>query len=300
MSKKNNKKNSKKSFRKPTKKITKRIFNKSTITKKIVNKQNKKSSKKLIKKKSNKTIKKDNFNNSKRNKLSQKTNFKPNKNIKKRQVVSTEPKFVPTILESFTKLKTISKFELDEILGNIIKVAKIKRRNRNLVQLKKIFTSFGSYKITEVQLQKILNEITRNDIKIKEYPNKKIFSLDDTIEILQQNKAIKITKIKVKGSQNSYNGIKNFLVNLGHSKMLTAEQEIYYSKMSKSKNELEKQQGISQLVTSNLRLVTSIAKRFLNHGIDFDDLIQEGTIGLLKAIDKFDYKLGHKFSTYAT
>ena len=82
--------------------------------------------------------------------------------------------------------------------------------------------------------------------------------------------------------------------------MLTAEQEIYYSKMSKSKNELEKQQGISQLVTSNLRLVTSIAKRFLNHGIDFDDLIQEGTIGLLKAIDKFDYKLGHKFSTYAT
>lgn len=280
MKKKNKKKIIKKSFKKHPKKVTKKVSSNliKKKFKKILQKKKKKVTKKTLKK-----TKKVKFNN------------KQNK-----QLDSIKPKFVPSILESFTKLKTISKFEFNEILGSIVQIAKIKRRNRNVVQLKKVFASFANYKITPIQLQKILNEITSNDVKIKEYLDKKNFSLDDATQILQENKTTKIAKIKIKGSQSSYNGIKNFLINLGHSKMLTADQEIYYSKMSKSKNELEKQQGISQLVTSNLRLVTSIAKRFLNHGIDFDDLIQEGTMGLLKAIDKFDYKLGHKFSTYAT
>ena len=287
------KKNTKKSLKKSPKKINKKISKKSTQNKnkKVINKV----AKKAIKQSFKKSIKKN-----KHIKYNLNTN-RIKKNSKQRQVKTIKPKiFVPNILESYTKLKTISKFELNDILKSIIQVAKIKKRNRNIVQLKKIFTSFNSYKITDVQLQKILNEIITNNIMIKEYSDKKFFSLSDAKKILQENKITKITKIKIKGSQSNYNGIKNFLVNLGRSKMLTAEQEINYSKMSKSKNELEKQHGISQLVTSNLRLVTSIAKRFLNHGIDFDDLIQEGTTGLLKAIDKFDYKRGHKFSTYAT
>lgn len=284
MKKKNKKKIIKKSFKKHPKKVTKKVSSN------LIKKKSKKISKKILLKKKKKVTKKT-LKKTKKVKLNNKQN---------KQLDSIKPKFVPSILESFTKLKTISKFEFNEILGSIVQIAKIKRRNRNVVQLKKVFASFANYKITPIQLQKILNEITSNDVKIKEYLDKKNFSLDDATQILQENKTTKIAKIKIKGSQSSYNGIKNFLINLGHSKMLTAEQEIYYSKMSKSKNELEKQQGISQLVTSNLRLVTSIAKRFLNHGIDFDDLIQEGTMGLLKAIDKFDYKLGHKFSTYAT
>src|SRR5207249_5504993 len=56
----------------------------------------------------------------------------------------------------------------------------------------------------------------------------------------------------------------------------------------------------NQLVEANLRLVVATVKKFVNRGLEFEDLIQEGNLGLMKAVDKFDYRLGYKFSTYAT
>jgi RNA polymerase primary sigma factor len=87
-----------------------------------------------------------------------------------------------------------------------------------------------------------------------------------------------------------------FLKGIGRVDLLTAPQEIELAKRIERGDDRAKQ----QMVEANLRLVVSIAKRHRNQGLPFLDLIQEGTIGLVRAVEKFDHRRGFKFSTYAT
>jgi RNA polymerase primary sigma factor len=87
-----------------------------------------------------------------------------------------------------------------------------------------------------------------------------------------------------------------FLKDIGKVDLLTAAQEVELAKRIERGEHRAKQ----QMVEANLRLVVSIAKRYRNQGLPFLDLIQEGTIGLVRAAEKFDYRKGFKFSTYAT
>ena len=90
--------------------------------------------------------------------------------------------------------------------------------------------------------------------------------------------------------------VKMFLKEIGKIRLLTYEEEnILAEKMLKGDKEAKK-----QLIESNLRLVVSIAKKYIGRGMHFLDLIQEGNLGLIKAVDKFDQSKGYKFSTYAT
>lgn len=90
--------------------------------------------------------------------------------------------------------------------------------------------------------------------------------------------------------------VRMYLKEIGRVSLLNADQEIALAKRIESGDEEAKQ----ELAEANLRLVVSIAKRYVGRGMSFLDLIQEGNMGLMKAVDKFDYRLGFKFSTYAT
>lgn len=90
--------------------------------------------------------------------------------------------------------------------------------------------------------------------------------------------------------------VKHYLKKMGSVSLLTHKEEIEIAK----RIETGDKKARTELVEANLRLVVSIAKRYLNSNMSFLDLIQEGNIGLMKAIEKFEYKRGYKFSTYAT
>jgi RNA polymerase primary sigma factor len=94
--------------------------------------------------------------------------------------------------------------------------------------------------------------------------------------------------------------IKSYFHQIGSSKILTKDEEVEYAIMTESEDEEIRKEGRDKLITSNLKLVISVARKHLNRGLDFADLIEEGNVGLMKAVDKFDYKKGFKFSTYAT
>jgi RNA polymerase primary sigma factor len=94
----------------------------------------------------------------------------------------------------------------------------------------------------------------------------------------------------------STDALQLFLKDIGKVPLLTAAQEVELAKRIERGDHLAKQ----QMVAANLRLVVSIAKNYRNQGLPFLDLIQEGTIGLVRAAEKFDHRRGYKFSTYAT
>ena len=111
---------------------------------------------------------------------------------------------------------------------------------------------------------------------------------------------VQLAEIKATSkSDGSEDSIKLYLKEIGRISLLTAEQEIQLAreilKGGKSGDDAKR-----KLVQANLRLVVSIAKKYLNRGLSFLDLIQEGNLGLIRAAEKFDHEKGYKFSTYAT
>ena len=124
--------------------------------------------------------------------------------------------------------------------------------------------------------------------------------LIETVGILDTHKVIKSKKEEAEHHFNlgdiSEDSIQMYLREIGREPLLTGEEEVT---LAKAKEQGSKE-ACQRLIRSNLRLVVSIAKRFTGRSLSLLDLIQEGNIGLFKAVEKFDYRRGYKFSTYAT
>ncbi len=190
----------------------------------------------------------------------------------------------------------------NEILEKLIREAKTKKGHmQNVLEYSKVEFAFCNIDLNDQQLDEIFQAITDAGVQLTdEVPKKKTsdtrklqnFS-DDDLDVYESTNTSSL-------SEKVDDGVKSFLSNLGASKMLKADEEIKIAKLLESKDPEIRRNAKNQLLTSNLRLVTSIAKKYLNRGLAIEDLIQEGSVGLMKAIDKFEWSHGNKFSTYAT
>lgn len=209
------------------------------------------------------------------------------------------------VLESSNK-NSLLLLTPNRILDTLIHNAKNKKvkKLKNTVSAQTIENAFKHFSLTDEEMQEIFQTLDDNGIiivedevvkKPKTGKKREDYGIDDTEEL-------NVSKVGYISSINDRvdDGVKAFLGTLGDSKMLTNDEELFLGKLLKDGDEEQKQYAIDQFFTSNLRLVTSIAKKYLNRGLDLEDLIQEGSQGLLKAISKYDYNLKNKFSTYAT
>lgn len=143
--------------------------------------------------------------------------------------------------------------------------------------------------------------IISNDISDENVDFKKLQELEGENEVEDGEDVLKsVEDPKIQESLmsvNSDDSVKIYLRQIGKIPLLSSEEEVELSKrIQENKDEFAK----DVLVNANLRLVVSIAKKYIGRGLSFLDLIQEGNVGLIKAAGRFDYKKGYKFSTYAT
>lgn len=196
------------------------------------------------------------------------------------------------------------------------------KKQKNVVELQEIRDVFQNSPLTQAQLERIIAYLEEQKIDVLTMPDINADDIEDDVgEIDSLNdmdvfqKPDRIGNIQVtaeieKGyektaeeSENSFtergnaeDPVRMYLKEIGRIPLLSSEEEIELAKRMEEGDEEAKK----KLSEANLRLTVSIAKRYSGRGMQFLDLIQEGNLGLIKAVEKFDYRKGYKFSTYAT
>jgi len=140
-------------------------------------------------------------------------------------------------------------------------------------------------------------KIKKQDDIFEEDLEENSFESDDDFEIPDEEEEEAEEVVVEKETSSSDDAVKIYLQQIGRIPLLSTEKELDVAKQIKENNNKKAKEF---LVNANLRLVVSIAKKYIGRGLSFLDLIQEGNLGLIKAAEKFDYTKGYKFSTYAT
>jgi len=171
-----------------------------------------------------------------------------------------------------------------------------KGRSRGFVTETELLYVFSEIEEYIYDYEKFLERLQRNGVQIVEDTGS-ILGFDDLSEKAKERKEKILFKELTDLSKLSSDSIQMYLKEIGKVPLLTGEEEVELAKRKeKGDREAEK-----RLIEANLRLVVSIAKKFTGaKGLSLLDLIQEGNIGLFRAVEKFEYRKGYKFSTYAT
>ena len=167
------------------------------------------------------------------------------------------------------------------------------KKKKNMLEYQEINDHFKDFALSPEQIDKILDFLEANHVDVL-----RITDDDDDILIDDEDNDVEVEKIdlSVPDGVSIEDPVRMYLKEIGKVPLLTAEEEIELAK----RMELGDQEAKKRLAEANLRLGVSLAKRYVGRGMLFLDLIQEGNLGLIKAVEKFDYRKGYKFSTYAT
>ena len=183
-------------------------------------------------------------------------------------------------------------------------IMRLSENTGNEITLAEIGEHLSRIKLNKDQIDEVYDLVEKNGISIVDTREPNGNELEDVEEddvdvddglVLKTNGEVDVDATVPK-SLPTDDAVRMYLKEIGKVPLLTgAEERELAIRMEQGDEEAKK-----KLCESNLRLVVSIAKRYLNRGLSFLDLIQEGNLGLIKAVDKFDYTKGYKFSTYAT
>ena len=186
-----------------------------------------------------------------------------------------------------------AKFE--ERMKELLNIAK---KKKNVLEYHEINDFFHDLPLEEEQFDRILETLEQNGVDILRITEGDDVDVDDEEIILSDEDDVDVENIdlSVPDGISIEDPVRMYLKEIGKVPLLSAEDEIELAK----KMEMGDEDAKKRLAEANLRLVVSIAKRYVGRGMLFLDLIQEGNLGLIKAVEKFDYRKGYKFSTYAT
>ena len=192
--------------------------------------------------------------------------------------------------------ETMSQEEFMRKIGDLIAAGKQKK---GVLEESEIRAEFRTMKLTDEQYELIVRVLEKNDIDVLQVVDDDDTDVrDDDIDMMDENSEDEpdLLDLSIPDSINIEDPVRMYLKEIGKVPLLTPEEEVELAKRMAEGDEDAKH----RMTEANLRLVVSIAKRYVGRGMLFLDLIQEGNLGLIKAVEKFDHTKGYKFSTYAT
>jgi len=173
------------------------------------------------------------------------------------------------------------------LMDRLIELVEIGKSKKGLLEYKEVMDFLSDFELDPEAIDKIYDFFEAQGIDVLG-----VIEVDEDIE----KELVKEPEAVVEGTISVDDHVRMYLKEIGKVPLLSAEDEISLAMRMEDGEEYARK----RLAEANLRLVVSIAKRYVGRGMHFLDLIQEGNLGLIKAVEKFDYRKGYKFSTYAT